>query len=68
MSTGSGSLFVFGSSEAGCNPVLKVFYERLRAKGKSHKQAIIACIGKLVSIMNAIINTGTKFNAKFATA
>ena len=37
------------------NPCLKPFYQRLRAKGKSHKQAVVACIAKLVSIMNAII-------------
>ena len=51
-----------------CNPLLKPFYARLRAKGKSHKQAIIACIGKLVSIMNAIIKTGSPFNANIPTA
>ena len=51
-----------------CNPILKLFYERLRAAGKAHKQAIIACIGKLVSVMNAIIKTGNPFNAKIATA
>ena len=50
------------------NPVLKTFYERLRAKGKSHKQSIVACIGKLISIMNAIVKTGTPFNEKYATA
>jgi transposase len=48
------------------NPILKPFYERLRAKGKSHKQSIIACVGKLVSIMNAIIKTGKPFDAKMA--
>jgi transposase len=46
------------------NPVLKEFYQRLRAKGKTHKQTVIACIGKLVSMMNAIIKTGKPFNAK----
>ena len=45
------------------NPCLKPFYQRLRAKGKSHKQAVVACIAKLVSIMNAIIKTGKPFNA-----
>ena len=50
------------------NPILKAFYERLRAKGKSHKQTIVACIAKLVSIMNAIIKTATPFNAKIAAA
>jgi transposase len=50
------------------NPILKTFYERLRAKGKSHKQTIVACIAKLISIMNAIIKTAKPFNANIATA
>ena len=62
------ALFNSARTGARCNPILKKFYERLRAKGKSHKQAIVACIGKLVSIMNAVIKTGKPFNAKFATA
>ena len=62
------ALYMSAQTGYRCNPVLKVFYERLRAKGKSHKQAIIACVGKLISMMNAIIKTGTKFNAKLATA
>ena len=62
------ALYMAAQTGYRCNPVLKTFYERLRAKGKSHKQAIVACIGKLVSIMNAIIKTGMPFNAKFATA
>ena len=51
-----------------CNPILKPFYQRLRATGKTHKQTIIACIGKLVSIMNAIIKTGKPFDEKRAAA
>ena len=62
------TLFMAAQTGYRCNPVLKPFYERLRAKGKSHKQSIIACIGKLVSIMNAIIKTRKPFNAAFATA
>lgn len=61
------ALYMSAQTGYRCNPILKAFYERLRAKGKSHKQSIIACIGKLVSIMNAIIKTGKPFNAKYAT-
>ena len=49
------------------NPALKALYDRLRAKGRSHKLAIIACIGKLISILNAIFKTQTPFNANYAT-
>ena len=62
------ALYMAAQTGYRCNPLLKPFYERLRAKGKSHKQSIIACIGKLISIMNAIIKTGLPFNAKLATA
>lgn len=62
------ALYMSAQTGYRCNPILKAFYERLRKKGKSHKQAIVACIGKLVSIMNAIIKTGKPFNANLATA
>lgn len=35
------------------NPVIKEFYERLKAKGKKTKQAMTACMRKLVVILNA---------------
>jgi len=37
------------------NPVLKAFYERLRAKGKEGKVAIIACMRKLIVILNTML-------------
>lgn len=62
------ALYMAAQTGYRCNRVLKVFYDRLRAKGKSHKQCIVACIGKLVSIMNAIIKSGKPFDEKMATA
>lgn len=40
------------------NPVLKAFYQRLLKAGKPRKVALVACIRKLVSILNAILRTG----------
>jgi transposase len=37
------------------NPVLKAFYERLRAKGKAAKLALTACMRKLLTILNAML-------------
>jgi transposase len=37
------------------NPVLKAFYQRLRAKGKSGKVALIACLRKLLAILNIMM-------------
>jgi transposase len=36
------------------NPVLKVCYERLRAAGKAKKVALVACMRKLLTILNAM--------------
>jgi transposase len=49
------------------NPALKALYQRIRAQGKSHKVAIIACIGKMLAILNAIIRSKKPFDPKFAT-
>ena len=37
------------------NPVLKAFYTRLRAKGKPPKVALVACMRKLIVILNIMI-------------
>jgi transposase len=37
------------------NPVIRKFYERLMAKGKLHKVALIACMRKLLVILNAMM-------------
>lgn len=38
-----------------CNPVLKAFYDRLRAAGKPAKVALTACMRKLLTILNAMV-------------
>ena len=37
------------------NPVIAPYYQKLRASGKSGKQALVACIRKLLLILNAIM-------------
>jgi transposase len=44
------------------NPVIKVFYQRLRAAGKVHKVAVTACMRKLIVILNAMIRDGHCWN------
>lgn len=44
------------------NPVLKVYYQRLRAKGKPAKVALIACLRKLIVILNTMLARGQKWN------
>ena len=38
-----------------CNPVIRTFYERLVRCGKPKKVAIIACMRKLLTILNALM-------------
>jgi transposase len=39
------------------NPVIKTFYERLLAAGKLPKVALIACMRKLLTALNAMVRT-----------
>jgi transposase len=45
------------------NPVIRAFHERLIAKGKPAKVALIACLRKLLTILNAMVRDGTTWNA-----
>jgi len=44
------------------NPVLKAYYQRLRAKGKPAKVALIACMRKLIVILNTMLARGEKWD------
>lgn len=44
------------------NPVIKAFSERLNARGKPKKQIIIACMRKLLVILNTMLRTNTPWN------
>jgi transposase len=48
-----------------CNPVLRSFYQRLRAAGKPAKVALTACMRKLLTILNSMLarNTPWKINS-----
>jgi transposase len=51
------------------NPVLKACYQRLIAKGKPHKVALVACMRKLICILNTMLARGEKWDpAKHALA
>jgi transposase len=44
------------------NPVLQAFYARLRAAGKPAKLALVACMRKLLTILNAMMHQGTRWD------
>jgi transposase len=47
------------------NPVIRRFYLRLLANGKAKKTALTACMRKLLTILNAMIRTGTPWNPNY---
>jgi len=49
------ALYMAVLSAARFNPVIRAFYQRLRAAGKPHKVAAIACVRKLLVILNAML-------------
>jgi len=44
------------------NPVLKAYYQRLRAKGKEAKVALVACMRKLIVILNTMLARDQTWN------
>lgn len=48
---------IVGAATRG-NPVLKAYYKRLRDKGKEPKVALIACMRKLIVILNTMVARG----------
>lgn len=49
-----------------CNPVIQVFYQRLLKAGKKKKVAIVACMRKLLTILNAILRDHIHWNPAFS--
>ena len=41
------------------NPVIRSFYQRLRAAGKAPKVALVAAMRKLLTMLNAMVHAGT---------
>ena len=44
------------------NPVIKAFYERLVAAGKAKKVALVACVHKLLIILNSMVKNNTHWS------
>jgi transposase len=45
-----------------CNPVIRAFYRRLLAAGKEKKVALVACMRKLLTILNALLRKRQRWN------
>ena len=48
------------------NVVIRAFYTRLLAAGKPKKLALVACMRKLLTILNTMIRTGQRWRAEHA--
>jgi len=49
------------------NPLIRPFYQRLRAAGKPAMVALMACMRKLLTILNAMVRYGTPWTAAKGT-
>jgi transposase len=49
------ALYMATLSAVRCNPIIRAFFERLSAAGKPRKVALIACMRKLLVILNAMM-------------
>jgi transposase len=58
-----GALYMGALVAARRNPVVKEFYERLLAAGKPKKVALVACMRKLLSILNAVLKHRTPWRS-----
>lgn len=43
------------------NPVIAAFYKRLKENGKKPKVAIVACMRKMLTMLNAMMRDGTEW-------
>jgi transposase len=50
------------------NPTVKAWYQRLLAAGKLKKVALVACMRKLLVVVNAMVKTGTRWQAQASPA
>jgi transposase len=51
-----------------CNPVIRPFYARLVNAGKPRKVALVACMRRLLVILNAMARDGTPWNPQLTEA
>jgi transposase len=61
-------LYMAAISAIRCNPVIKPFYERLIGRGKAHKVAVVACMRKMLTILNAMVRSNTHWTPTYLGA
>lgn len=61
------TLYMATMSAIRFNPVIKRFYESLSARGKPHKVAMVACMRKILTTLNAMVRTNTPWTPGLQT-
>ena len=51
------ALYMAAFAATRCNPILKAFYQRLKAKGKPHQLALVAVMRKLLIYLNRLLKS-----------
>ena len=59
-------MFMAMMSAMQCNPVFKEAYQRLLKKGKPKKLAIIACVRKMIVILNSMVRDQTYWSPEMS--
>ena len=62
-----GVLYMGALTATRWNPVIRDFYQKLLAAGKSKKLALVACMRKLLVILNAMLKHGASWGDKGST-
>jgi transposase len=59
-------LYMAARAATRSNPPLKAFYKRLLQAGKANKVAIVACMRKLLTLLNHLVKTNSSWNPNYA--
>lgn len=60
------TLYMATLSATRFNKPIRIFYQRLLAQGKLKKVALVACMRKLLTMLNSMAKTGDEWNPNFA--
>jgi transposase len=60
------ALFMATLAATRFNPVIRAFYKRLKATGKVPKVCLVACMHKLLIILNAMLKNKTRWSENFS--
>jgi transposase len=58
------TLYMAAVSARRCNPIIRTLAQRLSAGGKAFKVVMVACMRKLLTILNTLVATGQNWNHK----